>query len=235
LPMMGEKSLMLRGERVHLLPERGLLFPALNTLVLSDLHLGKINHFRKAGIAVPIAANEVNLEALVELIMQHKPKRVIFIGDLFHSHYNSEWESFGQVIRNFRSCSFELVPGNHDIMSISQYERYNIVVHSLRYELTTDITLIHEPTETIEEEKYFISGHIHPAVHLSGKGRQSITLPCFWFGKYQAVLPAFGVFTGMKIIRPQKGDRVFAVLKNEILDVSLPAVQDNADRKFQAG
>lgn len=217
-----------------LLPDRALYFPSLSTLVLSDLHLGKINHFRKSGIAVPMAANEANLEALVKLLMQHQPKRVIFIGDLFHSHYNSEWESLGPIIRNFTSCSFELVPGNHDIMSATQYERHGIVIHPSQYELTPNISLIHEPVETEVIDKYFISGHIHPAVHLSGRGRQSVTLPCFWFGKYQAILPAFGVFTGMKVIWPEPGDKVFAVLKDELLDVSLPAVQQNANRKFQA-
>jgi DNA ligase-associated metallophosphoesterase len=225
----------LMGVDVQPLPDRALYFPTLRTLVLSDLHLGKINHFRKSGIAVPMAANEANLETLVKLLMQYLPSRVIFIGDLFHSHYNSEWESLGPIIRNFSACSFELVPGNHDIMSALQYDRHGIVIHPLQYELTSSISLIHEPVEAGVTDKYFISGHIHPAVHLSGRGRQSMTLPCFWFGKNQAILPAFGVFTGIKVIGPEPGDKVFALLKDELLDVSLPTVQDNANRKFQPG
>ena len=35
------------SERVQLLPEKAL-----------DLHFGKVNHFRKAGIAVPAKANK---------------------------------------------------------------------------------------------------------------------------------------------------------------------------------
>jgi DNA ligase-associated metallophosphoesterase len=232
LCQMSVVNFMLMGVEVQLLPDRALYFPSLGVLVLSDLHLGKINHFRKSGIAVPLAANDANLEALVKLVLLHKPKRVIFIGDLFHSHYNSAWESLGPIIRNFSSCSFELVRGNHDIMSALQYERHGIIVQPIEYELTSKIFLIHEPMETAVVDKYFISGHIHPAVHLSGRGRQSVTLPCFWFGKYQAVLPAFGVFTGMMVIRPEPGDNVFAIVKDELLDVSLPAVQNNANGKF---
>jgi DNA ligase-associated metallophosphoesterase len=227
-------NFLLMEEVVQPLADRALFFPSLRTFVLSDLHLGKVNHFRKSGIAVPTAANEANLEALVKLLMQHQPKRVIFIGDLFHSHYNSEWEALAPIIRTFSSCSFELVPGNHDIMSAIQYERHGIVIHPLQYELTPKILLIHEPVETDVNDTYFISGHIHPAVHLNGRGRQSVTLPCFWFGKNQAILPAFGVFTGMKVIHPEPGDKVFAVVKDELVDVSLPTVQDNANGKFQA-
>ena len=29
---------------------------------------------------------------------------------------------------------------------------------------------------------YKICGHVHPAVRLRGKGKQGITLPCFYFG-----------------------------------------------------
>lgn len=200
-------------------------------MVISDVHLGKINHFRKAGIAVPVAANQVNLETLVKLMMEHKPDRVIFIGDLFHSVYNAEWETLGPIIKNFSSCSFELVPGNHDIMSAVQYERHQIHVRSVELALTPEIILTHEPSE-IEREAYVICGHVHPAVSLSGRGRQSLTLPCFWFGKRQAILPAFGVFTGMKPIWPEAGDKVFAVLKNDVLDVSLPPVENNTNGEF---
>ena len=205
----------------RLLPERAVYVPKLKSLIISDVHFGKINHFRKAGIAVPMAANHANLEILVKLLMVHKPERVIFIGDLAHSHYNAEWETLGPVISHFSSCSFELVPGNHDIMSPTQYQKHNIVVHPPELNLAAGILLTHEPLE--RDKAYVISGHVHPAVSLSGRGRQSITLPCFWFGKSQAILPAFGVFTGMKIILPEPTDKVFAVLENEVMDVSLPA------------
>ena len=205
----------------RLLPERAAYIPALKSLIVSDVHFGKINHFRKAGIAVPLAANQANLEILVKLLMVYKPERVIFIGDLSHSHYNAEWETLGPVIANYSSCSFELVPGNHDIMSAFQYQRHKIVVHPLELKLTAEISLTHEPLE--REGAYVISGHVHPAVSLSGRGRQSITLPCFWFGNRQAIFPAFGVFTGMKLILPELNDKVFAVIKNDVLDVSLPA------------
>jgi DNA ligase-associated metallophosphoesterase len=207
------------GLEMVLHPQRALYFPKLNTLIISDLHLGKINHFRKAGIAVPVAANQANTETLIKLIMEFKPSRVIFIGDLFHSHYNAEWEVLGQVIRNFRSCSFELVPGNHDIMSATQYHKHNIELHPTEYALTAQMHLSHEPVEKPNQSTYYLSGHIHPAIRLTGKGKQSLTFPCFWFGEQQGYLPAFGVFTGFIPVRPASGDTVFAIVDDQVIKI----------------
>src|SRR5690349_3817583 len=110
-------------EEVVLYSQKAMYWKKTGILLVADLHLGKINHFRKAGIAVPTKANDRNLETLVELITLTKPKRVIFLGDLFHSHYNPEWEVFGELVKHFTQISFELVIGNHDIMSTHQYHR----------------------------------------------------------------------------------------------------------------
>ena len=44
-----------------------------NILFLADLHLGKINHFRRSGIPVPSKANDRNLELLIDLLQFTKP------------------------------------------------------------------------------------------------------------------------------------------------------------------
>jgi metallophosphoesterase superfamily enzyme len=110
-------------------PDKCLYWPSKKILMIADLHLGKINHFRQSGYPVPARANEANTSLLIDMVNKHRPERVIFLGDLFHSHYNQEWEVMGQVIRHFAQCSFELVMGNHDIMSSLQYDRHGMIVH----------------------------------------------------------------------------------------------------------
>ncbi|MDX1672145.1 MAG: hypothetical protein R3211_07370 [Balneolaceae bacterium] len=66
---------------------------------------------------------------------------------------------------------------------------------------------------------YLLSGHIHPAVKLRGKARQSMKLPCFYFGKQQGVLPAFGHFTGTHVIKPQPDDRVYAIVNQRVVPI----------------
>lgn len=199
--------------------QKALYWPSRKILLIADLHLGKVNHYRKAGYPVPTKANEENTAVLIDLLNHYKPERIIFLGDLFHSHYNEEWEVLGQVIRHFRSVSFELVMGNHDIMSTLQYERHKVMVH--REELLIDeLLLTHEPLKTPVEGVYNLAGHIHPGAKLFGKGRQALLLPCFYFGKSQGILPAFGSFTGLYPVRVSRGDNVYVIADGEILAVA---------------
>ena len=204
-------------EQFGLYPQKAIFWKSQSTLLLSDLHLGKINHFRKAGIPVPSKANDHNLEVFIDLIQLCKPKRIICLGDLFHSHYNAEWEVFGEVVKHFSSINFELVLGNHDIMGKYQYKRKGIGLHeTLRI---GKFLLTHHPLEMVPEDTYNIAGHIHPGVFLKGRGRQALTLPCFYFSEKQAYLPAFGKFTGLATIAPKKADRIYIVAENKVIHV----------------
>jgi DNA ligase-associated metallophosphoesterase len=205
---------------LSLLPEKAIFLKEDRILVVADLHFGKVNHFRRAGLPVPPAANHRNAEALIDLINYHCPLRTIFLGDLFHSHYNEEWEVVGQIVKHFPSCKFELVRGNHDIMSAQQYHRKGIaVMEQARIGL---FLLTHEPMvpADIPHPIVNLAGHIHPAAHLQGKGRQSITLPCFWFSKNQIILPAFGSFTGLAAVSPSESDRLFVILESKVMEVN---------------
>jgi DNA ligase-associated metallophosphoesterase len=206
----------------ELLPQKALYWPSEKMLLIADLHLGKVNHYRKAGYPVPTRANDENTSVLIDLLNHYKPERMLFLGDLFHSHYNEEWEVLGQVIRHFKSTSFELVMGNHDIMSTLQYERHNVKVH--REELRIgNLWLTHEPVENPSDKAYNLAGHIHPGARMFGKGRQSLLLPCFYFGKQQGILPAFGSFTGLFPVRVTKGDQVFVIVEGEVIEVGKEA------------
>lgn len=207
----------LLNEKAVLLPQKALWLKSKKTLLLADLHFGKINHFRKSGIPVPARANERNTEALITLLQATKVDRVIFLGDLFHSHYNEEWEVVGQIRKHFVNCAFELVLGNHDILSELQYKRNNLKVYFKELR-EGDLILTHEPMRDVPAGTYNLSGHLHPGVQLRGTGRQAVTLPCFYFGKNQGILPAFGSFTGLARIQPKKEDRIFVIAEDKIID-----------------
>lgn len=212
------EEIKLNNHKFKLLPEKGMLWQSKGILLISDMHLGKANHFRRSGIAVPHQANDENIERMISLLQSATPERVLFMGDLFHSHYNPEWEVFGQVLKYFPAISFELIQGNHDIMSDYQYLKHQLVVH--REPLYIDnIILSHEPLEQVPFGKYNIAGHIHPGVKLKGLGRQGLRLPCFYFGPQQALLPAFGEFTGLHIVKPQPDVRIFVIAEGKVIAV----------------
>ena len=63
-------------------------------LLISDVHLGKVAHFRKHGMAIPNQAIFENFKRLNEVVTLFKPETIIFLGDLFHSKMNN-------ILRNF--------------------------------------------------------------------------------------------------------------------------------------
>lgn len=204
------------GEQVALLPEKALWLPDLKSLVVADVHWGKIDHFRRAGIPVPVKGNDKNAETLIALITHYKPKCVIFIGDLFHSVYNDGWETFGQVRRSFPHCAFDLVIGNHDILSERQYKRHDITIHRNSLQVK-NLFFTHDPLDKILDGLFNVAGHIHPGAHLVGTGKQSVTLSCFHIKDYQCILPAFGSFTGLAIVKPKIGEKIFVIADRKVM------------------
>ncbi|MEQ8245986.1 ligase-associated DNA damage response endonuclease PdeM [Fulvivirga sp.] len=202
------------GEDLQLLGEKAIFWQKHQLLLIADLHLGKANHFRRSGIAVPSQSNDQNIERLIVLLQQMSIKRVMFMGDLFHSHYNPSWEDFGTFLNSFSEIAFDLVIGNHDIMSEHQYTKYSINIYKDPIALDPFV-ISHEPLAAFEG--YNLAGHIHPGVMLRGKARQGIRLPCFYFGKSQGLLPAFGEFTGSHKLSIKKEDKVFPIVEGKVL------------------
>lgn len=185
-------------------------------LLLSDLHLGKAAHFRKAGLPLPDGHDETTLERLDDLVRLFAPVRVVIIGDLFHSVENGYWRKF-HVWCQRQKVELHLVLGNHDLIGESRYEDAGITLHKVS--LTEEpFVLMHEPPlPNIGTGQYVICGHVHPGYTLSGKGRQRIALPCFWVGREVAVLPAFGTSTGLFRIQPKKKDRVYLLTPRAVM------------------
>lgn len=209
---------IIAGEELILHHFKAIFWPRQSVLFLADLHLGKATHFRKAGLPVPMAVSDSNWDRLSTLLLAYMPNRVLILGDLFHSDYNQEWEVLGELIQQFKTTRFELVTGNHDILSPEQYARIGLVVHKEMLFLEPFL-LTHIPIEEHIVEGYNLSGHIHPGVVLRGAGRQRLRLPCFYFGPKQGILPAFGAFTGLATIQPDKKDKVFVIAEEEVIKV----------------
>ncbi len=215
-------SIQLWGQTFQLLPEKAIFWTEKQYLLLTDPHLGKVSHFRKAGIPIPEDCYKQDLATLQLLLENHQPNRCIFLGDLFHSTYNKEWKDLTDVLTRYPMIDFILVKGNHDIWGQGYLPTALTVVEEL---LIAPFRLVHhpEPLEEVDTSKvndyYTLAGHIHPAVVLQGKGAQALKLPCFYFGKTQGILPAFGAFTGLARLKPVKGDQVYVIAEGEVIQV----------------
>jgi len=211
------KEITLKGEILQLLPEKAIYWPRESAMLIADLHLGKITHFRKAGIALPPQSEDKNWQTLSRLIRKYKPKKLIILGDLFHSKYNDQWENFIDMTERYDEVEWILVKGNHDILRERHYERSNLKLYPYALKMPPFL-LTHEPDEVFED-LYTFCGHIHPGIRLTGQGRQSLRLPCFFMGSQVGILPAFGVFTGLHVLHPEPADRVFLIAEENIVEV----------------
>lgn len=206
----------------ELLPDKAALWQATHSLIVSDIHIGKAAHFRKHGIALPNAVNSENLWRLANLLLDTQARRLLILGDLVHSAHNQEWEQFVDFRANFPQLEVVLIRGNHDILAGHHYQMAEITCRTEMYEGGFYFT--HDPASDRREQNknaqhYQLSGHLHPAIVLRGTARQSLRLPCFWFGENQGVLPAFGSFTGTKAICPVKNDRIYAIGEGRVFSV----------------
>lgn len=195
-----------QGQEVVLDTRRIAYFPAYDAMLLSDLHLGKVGHFRKNALAMPLKLLDENYHRLRQCFNEYKPRKVFFLGDLFHSKFNLECNMFFQFLEQFSSVEFHLIQGNHDILDSTFYKNVNLKV-AADYTLPENIKLQHFPN--VETLFGTICGHVHPGYALSGRGLQKITLPCFYHSQNNLILPAFGNFTGMHLIRPKKNEKVY--------------------------
>lgn len=210
-------QITIAGAELELHPYRAAYWVQHRLLLIADVHLGKVQHFRREGFPLPQDVSNTNWDKLIGLLLEYGPERVLFLGDLFHSDYNAEWEEFCDLMQRFPGVQFELIRGNHDTLSSAAYQRAGLTVYAEQVVLD-DILLSHHPQKE-HRFAYNLSGHVHPAVFMRGNGRQRLKLPCFFFAPRTGILPAFGAFTGTKVLTPTEEDRVFVLTDTSVLPV----------------
>lgn len=201
-----------------LLKEKAIWIDELKTLLIADLHFGKAAHFRKSGIPIPEPVHDADLVQLKKLQTHFSPIHTYFLGDLFHSDWNSQWEYFQEFLEQFPKTEFHLVKGNHDILSPLAYKQSVLKIHNEPL-ILGNLMLSHEPLENIPTGFLNICGHIHPGVRLVGKARQSVRIPCYFLSQSRLILPAFGNFTGLALVKPKPGDKLWGITHEKIIPV----------------
>ena len=202
-------------------PQRCMFWEEKKLLVLSDLHWGKTGHFRKNGIAVPTEIAREDLHRLTQQITHFNPEQVIIVGDMFHSRANRELDQWLRWRNDFSSLAFTLIKGNHDILASDWYKEARIQVFNNQW-LHPPFTFVHDAADVVSagvEENITISGHLHPGVAVTGKGKQSLRFPCFYFARPHFYLPAFSYFSGMAMVQPKKSQEVFAIVNDAVMKI----------------
>src|SRR6185503_2638756 len=159
---------------------------------------------------------------LIAQILFFKAERLIIVGDLTHSVANKELDLFSKWRKDFPSLDVHLVKGNHDILADKWYGETDIHLSNEQFSLKRFLFVHDIMTKGIKAAKgqYIFAGHVHPGVSIRGRGRQSLHFPCFYFTKKYCVLPAFSRFTGTFRVEPRDGEKVFAIIENDVVPLT---------------
>lgn len=214
------KTIEIANESLQALPQKALYWPREKTLFVADAHFGKAASFRAAGIPMPPGTTTNTLAKIDECLRITNADRVVFLGDFLHDRDSRAKETFDRFAMwrgSNAQLALQLVRGNHDAKAGDPPSDWNIDCVE-EGEMLGPFCLAHHPQPDLRG--YVLAGHVHPAVRLQGRANDSMRLPCFWFGAYVAVLPAFGTFTGTYTVLPKQGDRVFVIADGAVIDVS---------------
>lgn len=232
----GDARIRLRGETLELLPERVLWWPAQGALFIADAHFGKAASFRAHGVPVPRGTTTESLERLSSAICRKNAQVTVFLGDFLHSakgRADATLERLHAWRSRHAALDMLLVRGNHDDRAGDPPASLGMRVVDEPHRMGP-FALCHVPEglhpdcdgegdgelrlTAQEPAPYVLCGHLHPAWRVSGR-RESLRLPCFWFTRRHAVLPAFGAFTGGHVIERRATDRVFVVAEDRVIKV----------------
>lgn len=210
------------GESLLLLAERAVYWPARNTLLIADWHLGKADVFGRHGIAIPDGDVAFDLSRLTAMIAEHDVQRVVVLGDLMHAPPSpaDRWPlALSQWLQAHHQLQLLIVAGNHDRVQATDLPQ------GLGDRLTWHASSLDEGPFRLDHEPndvpgcYVLAGHIHPTYWLRA-GADRLRAPAFWFRDGYAVLPAFGTFTGGYNIKPSNGERVWVTGADAVMEVT---------------
>lgn len=190
------ETLSIQGAQLQLLPEKAAYLPAVEALLVSDMHLGKSETFQRFGIPVPHQVNIATLERLKRACDRTQARQLFILGDLFHAQAGMVDEVINSWLRFLNDTQLEvhLILGNHDRTLVDRLSQLSLTCYTQPIHLPPWI-LSHEPLPFANSVN--VCGHVHPCVRIGGKGDR-LRLPCFyWEAALQRLtLPSFGDFTG---------------------------------------
>lgn len=211
-------TVLVRGELLHLRPDRAIWWPRRRTLVVADLHLGKEAAYLDLGAPMPSGVLEETLARLDRLVIATGAARLVVLGDLVHRP-NGLTDEVVESVARWRARfdgDLDLVPGNHDELVPALPAQWRVARLA---PAVLDPPFVHLHESKPQVGGYALGGHLHPVVRIEGRVDR-LLLPCFVIGARRAILPAFTRFSrGVRVV-PESGDRLYAVVEDSVVELS---------------
>ena len=179
------------GHHFSASPDGALLWPAEQALLVADLHLEKASWFAAGGQLLPPYDSLATLQGLAREIDARGVTRLYCLGDSFHDRFGCDRlpDDARQLLTSLTArLDWVWIVGNHDAGFADHCggrveEECEVGGVILRHEAVAS------------DPRPEMSGHYHPKLRLSLKGR-SVSRRCFVASETKLILPAYGAFTG---------------------------------------
>ena len=170
--------------------EKGFFLGKEDTLIISDIHIGKEEELKHQGFLIPKDEFSDIKKKMKRILDATNPDHVIINGDLKHNFGRftyQEWKKVSEflgLIRDGRNVS--VVKGNHDVILKKAVEKQQLTLED--HKVVDDIYITHGDTipddEAFQEANTVIIGHVHPAISI-GDGVRSEKYECFLKAEYE--------------------------------------------------
>ena len=173
------------------LPQGALFWPKRRALLVADLHLEKASWFAKGGQMLPPYDSIATLADLSTVAAATDAAEIWCLGDSFHDRHGCDRlpERARSALTSLTAATrWTWIIGNHDPGFADHCGG------TIMEEAEVDgLVLRHEADP--DERRPELSGHFHPKLRISRRGRQ-VSRRCFVATERKLILPAFGALTG---------------------------------------
>ncbi|AXK71833.1 ligase-associated DNA damage response endonuclease PdeM [Lysobacter sp. TY2-98] len=218
------------GESMQLLAARALFWPRERRLFLSDLHLGKGDVFRRAGIGLPRGGTASDLGRLADAVALTGATSVWILGDVLHGAvHDSAWlRDWAAWYAAHAQVDVAALTGNHD--RVLAQAGLDVELLGEAFDIGP-FALRHEPVEV--DGLHVLSGHLHPCIGIAELGARR--WPAFWLQPRTTVLPAFSEFTGGCQVEASRADGIVVCAAGTAAWVQRRAAESAASRRRAKG
>jgi uncharacterized protein len=179
------------GHELMALPQGALFWPARRALLVADLHLEKASWFARLGQMLPPYDSVATLADLTALAVTTDAREIWCLGDSFHDRHGCDrlpGQAREMLTALTGSTRWTWITGNHDPGFADHCG--GVIVEEAEVE---GLILRHQADP--DEPRPELSGHFHPKLRITQRGRQ-VSRRCFVATARKLVLPAFGALTG---------------------------------------
>ncbi len=222
--------------------DRAAFLPFAETLVVSDLHVGRAE---ASDVAFPLGERSDLRDRLSALVEAFDPAEVVFAGDVLHrfdTATTAAESGLDELVGVCRNAGVKpiLVRGNHDTVLASAWD--GKVFDQYVVAESPTVVVCHGHTAPVAESEVessatsetdaslYVIGHVHPAITIEGRRR-----PCYLYGEsvYRGsdvlVLPAFSRLAAGVPVNGMDADDTRSPLVSDVDDFRPIVYDEDAD------